>query len=149
MKPASGINQGAVKAAVAGLLHGSAIEYAVPHLRDPTEADMQIGSILRQTSGVAGILATIALAFAIISFPYAVSSQRFASLPDATSPMAEALATVVPSAKNAGLIDPEVDQAFGFLVYDWDPRAQGGVPGFDRWISSTERTAQTFQLEIK
>lgn len=110
---------------------------------------MQIGSTLRQTSGVAGILATIALAFAILSIPYTVQSQRFANLPDATSPMTEALATVVPSAKNAGLIDPEAGQAFGFLVYDWDPRAPGGVPGFDRWISSTQQTEQMFQLEVE
>ena len=63
--------------------------------------------------------------------------------------MAEALATIVPSAKNAGLIDPAVDQAFGFLVFDWDPRAPGGVPGFDQWISSTERTPQTYRLELE
>ncbi len=110
---------------------------------------MQIGSILRKTSSVAAIIATLALALAIISFPYTVRSQRFANLPDATSPMAEALATVVPPAKNAGLIDPAIDQAFGFLVYDWDPRAQGGVPGFDSWIPATQRTAQTFRLEIE
>ena len=110
---------------------------------------MQIGSTLRQTSGVAGILATIALAFAIISYPYAVSSQRFASLPDATSPMAEALATVVPSAKNAGLIDPAIDQAFGFLVYDWDPRTPGGVPGFDSWLSSAQPSEPMYQLEVE
>ena len=95
------------------------------------------------------IVATIVLALAVLSIPYAVQSQRFASLPAATSPMAEALATVVPSAKNAGLIDPEIDQAFGFLVYDWDPRAPGGVPGFDQWIASAQRTAQTFQLEVE
>ncbi|HEY8267038.1 MAG TPA: hypothetical protein VIG34_00055 [Xanthobacteraceae bacterium] len=110
---------------------------------------MQIGSILRQTSSVVAIIATLALALAIISFPYSVRSQRFASLPDATSPMAEALATVVPSAKNAGLIDPEVDQTFGFLVYDWDPRAPGGVPGFDGWIASAQPSEPTYQLEVE
>lgn len=110
---------------------------------------MQIGSILRQASSVAGIVATIVLALAIISYPYSVRSQRFANLPDAASPMAEALATVVPSAKNADLADPEVSQAFGFLVYDWDPRVQNGVPGFDQWIASAQRTAQTYQLEVE
>jgi hypothetical protein len=24
--------------------------------------------------------------------------------------------------------------AFGFLVFDWDPCAPGGVPGFDPWL---------------
>jgi hypothetical protein len=23
--------------------------------------------------------------------------------------------------------------AFGFLIFDWDPEAPGGVPGFDAW----------------
>ena len=110
---------------------------------------MQIGSIRRQASSVAGIVATLVLALAIISFPYSVRSQRFASLPDATSPMAEALATVVPSAKNAGLIDPEADFAFGYMVYDWDPRTPGGVPGFSQWIPSAQPTAQTYQLEVE
>ena len=110
---------------------------------------MQIGSILRQTSSVAAIIATLALALAIISFPYSVFSQRFANLPGATSPMADALATVVPSAKSAGLIDPEVGQAFGFLVYDWDPRAPGGVPGFDQWLSSAQPSEPKYQLEVE
>jgi len=102
------------------------------------EADMQISSILRQTSSVVATIATLALALAIISYPYSVRSQRFANLPNATSPMAEALATVVPSAENAGLIDPKTDFAFGYLVYDWDPRAPGGVPGFSQWIASAQ-----------
>ena len=131
MKPASRRNQSALKGAIASLVHGSAIEHAVPHLRDlKMETDMQTLSF-RQLGTIG---ATIVLALAVLSIPYAVQGQRFANLPGATSPMAEALATVVPSAANAGLIDPAVDQAFGFLVFDWDPRAQGGVPGFDRWI---------------
>lgn len=110
---------------------------------------MQIGSILRQTGSVVAIIATLVLALAIISFPYTVRSQRFANLPEVTSPMAEALATIVPAANKADLADPEVSQAFGFLVYDWDPRVQGGVPGFDQWIASAQRTAQTYQLEVE
>lgn len=110
---------------------------------------MQIGSILRQTGSVAAIIATLVLALAIISFPYTVRSQRFANLPEVTSPMAEALATVVPSAKIASMADPEVNQAFGFLVYDWDPRVPSGVPGFDQWTASAQRTAQTYQLEVE
>ncbi len=110
---------------------------------------MQIGSTLRQTGGVVGILATIALALALISVPYTVRSQRYANLPAAPSAMADALATVVPSTKNAGLIAPEFDQAFGFLVYDWDPRAPGGVPGFDSWLSSAQPSEPMYQLEVE
>lgn len=29
--------------------------------------------------------------------------------------------------------------AFGYLVFDWDPQAPGGVPGFDSWPPGTRR----------
>jgi hypothetical protein len=29
--------------------------------------------------------------------------------------------------------------AFGFLIFDWDPGAPGGVPGFDRWPPASRR----------
>jgi hypothetical protein len=29
--------------------------------------------------------------------------------------------------------------AFGYLVFDWDPRAPSGVPGFDTWPPSGRR----------
>ena len=32
--------------------------------------------------------------------------------------------------------------AFGFLEYDWDPHAPGGVPGFDSWPKQ-DLSAQT------
>jgi len=28
---------------------------------------------------------------------------------------------------------PQSSFAFGFLEFDWDPNAPGGVPGFDPW----------------
>jgi hypothetical protein len=29
--------------------------------------------------------------------------------------------------------------AFGYLVFDWDPQAPGGVPGFDSWPPGSRR----------
>jgi hypothetical protein len=33
--------------------------------------------------------------------------------------------------------------AFGFLEYDWDPDAPGGVPGFDSWPKHDLSVAET------
>jgi hypothetical protein len=45
---------------------------------------------------------------------------------------APTMATVPPSVpRDSGEVGPF---AFGFLVFDWDPRAPGGVPGFDAWV---------------
>jgi hypothetical protein len=47
---------------------------------------------------------------------------------------ARAQTTAVPNAK---LTDGErVPRFFGFLEFDWDPDAPGGVPGFDPWPST-------------
>lgn len=105
---------------------------------------MQIGSTLRQTGSVAGILATIALALAIISFPYAVRSQLFASLPEPNA----VVAAVPAPAERLVPLDPEADFAFGFLVYDWDPRAPAGIPGFDRWIPAAQPNTPLIQAQI-
>jgi hypothetical protein len=32
--------------------------------------------------------------------------------------------------------------AFGFLEFDWDPNAPGGVPGFDPWPTHDSRVAE-------
>jgi hypothetical protein len=32
---------------------------------------------------------------------------------------------------------------FGFLEYDWDPDAPGGVPGFDSWPKHDLSVAET------
>ena len=35
--------------------------------------------------------------------------------------------------------------AFGFLEFDWDPNAPGGVPGFDSWATPDLRVAKASQ----
>ena len=36
---------------------------------------------------------------------------------------------------------PQPSFAFGFLEFDWDPNAPGGVPGFDSWPKHDLRVA--------
>jgi hypothetical protein len=38
--------------------------------------------------------------------------------------------------------DPRPSFAFGFLEFDWDPNAPGGVPGFDPWPTHDSRVAE-------
>ena len=90
------------------------------------------------------IVATIALALAILSIPYAVHSQRVASLPE---PNAVVAAVPVPAPVERGLTDTG-DFAFGFLVFDWDPQAPGGVPGFDQWIPTAQPNAPLSHAEV-
>ena len=37
---------------------------------------------------------------------------------------------------------PQSSFAFGFLEFDWDPNARGGVPGFDSWPKHDLRVAE-------
>jgi hypothetical protein len=105
------------------------------------EADMQTISF-RQ---LGAIVATIALALAILSIPYAVHSQRVANLPDANPVVALAPA---PALIEHSLTDTG-DIAFGFLVFDWDPRAPGGVPGFDQWIPTAQPNAPAARAQVE
>lgn len=50
------------------------------------------------------------------------------------APMAATIPMSVPL--DSGDVGPF---AFGYLVFDWDPRAPGGVPGFDTWPPTGQR----------
>lgn len=51
-----------------------------------------------------------------------------------------AVAQPVPRALSVPLDSGEVGPfAFGYLEYDWDPNAPGGVPGFDSWPPGAPR----------
>jgi hypothetical protein len=42
----------------------------------------------------------------------------------------------------AAAADTQASFAFGFLEFDWDPDAPGGVPGFDSWPNRKLRIAE-------
>ena len=53
-----------------------------------------------------------------------------------SAPQSMRIAVVVPAAAS------QPSFAFGFLEFDWDPSAPGGVPGFDPWPNQDLRVAQ-------
>jgi hypothetical protein len=49
---------------------------------------------------------------------------------------------IVPVAAAARAAVTRPSFAFGFLEFDWDPNAPGGVPGFDPWPTHDPRVAE-------
>ena len=86
---------------------------------------------------LAGPLAAVALAAAVLALALPVSSSG--QSPGAVGASAAALSDshVVPTparmSRPASADHGRVPLFFGFLEYDWDPDAPGGVPGFDPW----------------
>jgi hypothetical protein len=78
---------------------------------------------------IARAIAIMGIAAAVLALivPVSFSDPRTGTVTAA----ARAQATAVPNGK---LADGErVPRFFGFLEFDWDPDAPGGVPGFDPW----------------
>ena len=91
------------------------------------------------TDRIAQGIAMIAILAAVFALVVPVSFSGPQSIA-ATAP-ARAQATAVPNDK---LPDGErVPLFFGFLEFDWDPDAPGGVPGFDPWPKHDPRGAET------
>ena len=83
----------------------------------------------------ARVIAIMAIAAAVLVLivPASFSGPRTST----ANAVARAQATAVPSGK---LTDGErVPWFFGFLEFDWDPNAPGGVPGFDPWPQTPQR----------
>ena len=91
----------------------------------------------RPADRLAGPLAAVALAAAVIALAPPVSSSGRS--PGAVGASAAALsdshAVTTPArmSRPASADHGRVPLFFGFLEYDWDPDAPGGVPGFDSW----------------
>jgi hypothetical protein len=83
------------------------------------------------------LLATAALAAALLAlvFPGAWSGQRTGTVvaspatPSAPHPAPAPVDMRRSPSSNHG----HGSRFFGFLEFDWDPHAPGGVPGFDTW----------------
>ena len=95
----------------------------------------------RPADRLAGSLAAVALAAAVIALAPPVSSSGRS--PGAAGALAAALSDSHAVTTPARMSRPaSADQGasrcfFGFLEYDWDPDAPGGVPGFDSGRSTT------------
>jgi hypothetical protein len=75
------------------------------------------------------LIATVTAAMAITSL--ISNDKRAAAQPSAEPPKAPL--SVPRSSSQAGSF------AFGYLEFDWDPSAPGGVPGFDSWPPASQR----------
>ena len=94
-------------------------------------------AVRRPADWLAGPIATMALAGAVVALLAPVSPSGRG--PGAVGASAAALSDSHPVTTLASVSWPasadhgRVPVFFGFLEYDWDPDAPGGVPGFDPW----------------
>jgi hypothetical protein len=110
------------------------------------EASMSDHSRGAQTrAGYPDLLAGLILV-ALLAVPIATAATMAKSSPRADEAAADtyslAAATMtVPSSSYRVLSDPpDIGHfAFGYLEFDWDPTAIGGVPGFDSWTPGSPR----------
>ena len=101
----------------------------------------------RPLDRLARALAALALAGAVIALVLPVSSPGRSPggvgasavvLPDTHAVTLPARMTRPASADHG-----RIPRFFGFLEYDWDPDAPGGVPGFDPWPKHDLSVAET------
>lgn len=78
---------------------------------------------------IARVIAIMAIAAAVLALivPVSFSGPRTSTV----NAVARAQAAAVPNGKPTD--GERVPWFFGFLEFDWDPNAPGGVPGFDPW----------------
>ena len=72
----------------------------------------------------------IAPAVAALTITSLIHGGAPATAQSSAQPVLAQLTVPLPGPLDAGEVGPF---AFGFLVFDWDPSAPGGVPGFDNW----------------
>jgi hypothetical protein len=105
---------------------------------------------MRQYRGLpvlARSFAVVALAAAVIALALSVSSsgrsRGAVGSPAAVLSDSHAVTTEARMSRPASADLGRVPLFFGFLEYDWDPDAPGGVPGFDSWPSHDLSVAET------
>ena len=100
----------------------------------------------RPADRLARPFAAVALAAAVIALALPVSSSGRS--PGAVGAAAaflldsHAVTTQARMSRPASADHGRVPLFFGFLEYDWDPDAPGGVPGFDPWPKHDSRAAE-------
>ena len=101
----------------------------------------------RPADRLAGSLAAVALAAAVIvlALPVLSPGQSPGAVGASVAALSDSHAVTTP-ARMSGPASAEhgrVPLFFGFLEYDWDPDAPGGVPGFDPWPKHDPSVAET------
>ena len=101
---------------------------------DKGVADPVAGWLLPGAFAFSGVLAA-----ALIGVGAAQSALTGAVKPELPS-IATMIGASASQAATAAVTQPSF--AFGFLEFDWDPNAPGGVPGFDPWPKHDLRLAE-------
>ena len=99
----------------------------------------------RPADRLAGPLAAVALAAAVIALALPVSSSGRSAVGASAAALSDSHAVTTPArmSRPASADHGRVPLFFGFLEYDWDPDAPGGVPGFDSWPKHDQSVAET------
>lgn len=97
-----------------------------------------MNAILNESDNRVGVEAAARMATVLILATLAITSlspsnERAAAQGGIEPPNATAPLSVPRESRQAGSF------AFGYVEFDWDPSAPGGVPGFDSWPPGSQR----------
>ena len=105
-------------------------------------ADPLAGWVLPSTLIISGVLVGALISAAFMS-PQAgsIGETRGPELPSIGAIIGASAKEVTPIAATVPQTAGRTPSAFGYLEFDWDPNAPGGVPGFDSWPKYEPRVA--------
>ena len=101
--------------------------------------DPVAGWLFPSTLIFAGVLAAALIAAA---YEAPLSGPTNETVAPVTTIVHERVPEIVPVATAASAAATRPSFAFGYLEFDWDPNAPGGVPGFDPWPTHDSRVAE-------
>ena len=105
--------------------------------------DPLAGWLFPSTLIFGGVLAAVLIAAAYVAPRSGLMDETVApELPSTTTVVDERTPEIVPVAAAPRAAATRPSFAFGFLEFDWDPNAPGGVPGFDPWPAHDSRVAE-------
>ena len=107
-------------------------------------ADPLAGWLLPSTFLIGGLLAAALIASAV-GMPQreSIGGTLVPGLPSIGMIIGASVSQSMQIAATAPTSITQPSFAFGFLEYDWDPHAPGGVPGFDSWPKHDLSVAET------
>ena len=94
---------------------------ALPHFLEPPRRRLLIAT------------ATLAVAFLGLALPGSSNNERAGRVASTAARAATDQAAQLNTRPSTSLERTRASTFFGFLEFDWDPDAPGGVPGFDPW----------------
>ncbi len=107
-------------------------------------ADPLAGWLLPSTFLIGGLLAAALIASAV-GMPHrgSIGETLAPELPSIGMIIGASASRSMQIAATAPASTARPSFAFGFLEFDWNPNAPGGVPGFDSWLKHDLSVAET------